>query len=167
MKQLLILSASFALAFAISGAARAQQAITPEQLVGVWKLQSIIDHDESTGKNTISPFSIGYTTLVREGKNLRTSVNFSTPNRKEADRDASDTDAVQLFNSYLAYSGILELSSTATPEGTPGITTIDVDLQPSGIGPHSRIYALNGTKLTVTIKATPTLTSTSVFEKVQ
>jgi hypothetical protein len=76
MKRHLIPFAFVALAFAISSRAQAQQAITPDQLVGVWKLQSIVSHDVSTGKDTISPLSIGYVTLVREGKNLRTSVNF-------------------------------------------------------------------------------------------
>ena len=49
MKRHLIPFAFVALAFAISSTARAQQAITPDQLVGVWKLQSIVNHDASTG----------------------------------------------------------------------------------------------------------------------
>jgi hypothetical protein len=166
MKRHLIPLASVALAFAISSTAQAQQAITPDQLVGVWKLQSNVSHDVSTGKDTISPLSIGYVTLVRQGKNLRTSVNFSTPDRKQAGTDATDAEAVQLFNSYVAYSGIVELGSTATAEGTPVTTTIDVDMEPSGIGPHPRTYVLNGTKLTVMVKETPTITRTTVFEKV-
>jgi hypothetical protein len=135
--------------------------------VGLWKLQSIVNYDAITGKDTISPLSIGYLTFVREGKNLRASVNYSTPDRKQAGTDATDAEAIQLFKSYVAYSGSIELGSTATAEGTSVTTTIDVDLQPSGIGPHPRIYVLNGTNITVTLKATPTITSTSVFEKVQ
>jgi hypothetical protein len=154
-------------AFAISSTAQAQQAITPDQLVGVWKLQSIVNHDVSTGKDTTSPLSIGYVTYVRGGKNLRNSVNFSAPDRKEAGRDATEAEAIQLFNSYVAFSGIVVLGSTATAEGTPVTTTIDVDMEPFAIGPHPRTYNLNGTKLTITIKETPTITSTTVLEKVQ
>jgi hypothetical protein len=167
MKRHSIPFAFVALAFAISSSAQAQQAITPDQLVGVWKLQSIVYHDASTGKDTISPLSIGYVTLVREGKHLRTSVNLSAPNRKEAGTDATDAEIIRLFRSYVAYSGVVELGSTATDEGTPVTTTIDVDMEPSAIGPHSRTYVLSGAKLTVLIKATPTIMSTSVFEKVQ
>jgi Lipocalin-like domain len=166
MKQHLIPFAFVAFPFAISSTAQAQQAITPDQLVGVWKLQSIVNHDLSTGKDTISPLSLGYLTFVRQGKKLRASVNYSAPDRKEADTHATDAEAIQLFNSYVAYSGVVELGSTATAEGTPITTTIDVDMEPSGIGPHPRTYVLNGTKFTVITKQTSTIT-TAVFEKVE
>jgi Lipocalin-like domain len=166
MERHLIPFASVALAFAISNAAQAQQAITPDQLVGVWKLQSIVNHDVSTGKDTTSPLSLGYLTFVLQGKKLRASVNYSASDRKEAGADATNAEAIQLFNSYVAYSGIVELGSTATAEGTPVTTTIDVDLAPSGIGPHPRTYVLNGTKFTVITKQASTIT-TAAFEKVQ
>jgi Lipocalin-like domain len=167
MKRPLISFAFVALALALSGAAQAQQAITPDQLVGVWKLQSQVVHDASNGKDNVGPLSIGYLTFVQQGKNLRTSVNFSEPDRKQAGADATDAEAIKLFNSYVAYSGIVELGSTATAEGTPVTTTIDVDMEPAGIGPHPRTYVLSGTKLTVLVKEGPTTTRTSVFEKLQ
>lgn len=133
----------------------------------MWKLQSQVFHDVSSGKDTTGPISIGYITLVRQGKNLRTSVNFSEPDRKQASADATDAEAAHLFKSYVAYTGIVELGSTATAEGTPATTTIDVDMEPAGIGPHPRTYVLSGTKLTVIVKEGPTTTLTTVFEKVQ
>src|SRR5277367_1236046 len=83
MKRFLAPLAFVALTFAISATAKAQQAITADKLVGAWKLQSLVTHDATTGKDTISPLSIGYVTFVRDGKNLRASVNFAAPDRKE------------------------------------------------------------------------------------
>jgi VanZ family protein len=156
-----------ALAFAASGTARAQQAITPDQLIGTWKLRSQVVHNAATtGDDTVSHFVLGYLTFVRDGNNLRASVNFAAAGRKQAIGYATDDEAVQLFRSYSAYSGIVELSSTATAEGTPATTTIDVDLNPHGIGPHPRIYILDGTRLSV-ISQVSTIITTTFFEKTQ
>ena len=74
MKRHLISLVFVALPFAISGTARAQQAITPDQLVGAWKLQSQVFHNAATtGNDTVGPLAIGYLTFVREGNNLRAS----------------------------------------------------------------------------------------------
>jgi hypothetical protein len=98
----------------------------------------MVIHDASTtGEDRVGPLSIGYLTFVREGKNLRASVNFATADRKQASGYATDGEAVQLFRSYNAYTGIVELASNATGEGTP-VTTIDIDLDPHGIGAHPR-----------------------------
>jgi hypothetical protein len=77
MKRPLIAFASVALTLALSGAAQAQQAITPDQLVGVWRLQSQVVHDASNGKDTVGPLSIRYLAFAQQEKNLRTLVNFS------------------------------------------------------------------------------------------
>jgi hypothetical protein len=78
-------------ALAISNSARAQQAITADQLVGVWKLKSMTIHNASTtGEDMVSPLSIGYLTFVREGKNLRASINFAATDRKQAQGYATD-----------------------------------------------------------------------------
>ena len=156
-----------ALAFAQSNWAQAQQAITPDQLVGVCKFQSQVIHNASTtGKDMAGPFAGGFLTFVREGKNLRISVNLAGAERKQAGGYATDEEALQLFRSYSGYSGIVELGSTATSEGTPVTTTIDVDLDQHGLGPHPRTYMLDGTKLTVVTKDFTTTTTTS-FEKAQ
>jgi hypothetical protein len=90
-----------ALAFAVSGTARAQQAITPDQLIGAWKLRSQVIHNAATtGEDTVSHLAIGYLTFVRSGKNLRASVNFAAPDRKQARGYATDDEAIQLFGSY-------------------------------------------------------------------
>lgn len=167
MKRHLATLALVALAFAVSGTARAQQAITPDQLIGTWKLRSQVIHNAATtGEDTFSHLAIGYLTFVRDGNNLRASVNFAAADRKQAVGYATDDEAVQLFRSYSAYSGIVELGSTATAEGTPATTTIDVDLDPHGIGQHPRIYILDGTKLSVISKVL-TITTTTIFEKIQ
>lgn len=167
MKEFLRSVAFAALVFALSNSAQAQQVVTADQLVGVWKLQSQVIHNATTtGKDIVGPLTIGYLTFVRDGKKLRASVNFAAADRKQASGYASDDEALQLFRSYSAYSGIVELDSTSTAEGTPATTTIDVDLDPHGIGPHPRIYILDGTKLTIISKLMTTTTTTS-FEKVQ
>jgi hypothetical protein len=94
-------------------------------------------------------------------------VNFAAPDRKQTSGYATDGEAVQLFRSYNAYTGIVELSSATSAEGTPVTTTIDVDLDPHGIGPHPRIYVLDGRRLTVINKPTATVTTTTVFEKLE
>jgi Lipocalin-like domain len=143
MKKILRALAFASLAFSLSSTAQAQQAITADQLVGAWKLKSMVIHDASTtGEDRVGPLSIGYLTFVRDGKNLRASVNFSEPDRKQALGYATDGEAVQLFRSYNANSGIVELASAISAEGTPVTTTIDVDLDPHGIGPHPRITSL-------------------------
>jgi Lipocalin-like domain len=168
MKKILRALAFASLAFSLSNTAQAQQAITADQLVGAWKLKSMVIHDASTtGEDRVGPLSIGYLTFVREGKNLRASVNFATADRKQASGYATDGEAVQLFRSYNAYTGIVELASNATGEGTPVTTTIDIDLDPHGIGAHPRVYVLDGTRLTVINKPTATVTTTTVFEKVE
>ena len=167
MKRLRSLLALAALVFTLSNSAQAQQAITPDQLVGVWKFHSQVIHNASTtGKDMAGPFASGFLMYVREGKNLRLSVNLAGAERKQAVRYATDEEAIQLFRSYTGYTGIVELSSTATSEGTPGTTTIDVDLDQHGIGPHPRTYMLDGTKLT-TVTKDFTITTTTSFEKVQ
>jgi len=168
MKKVLGALAFASLAFPLLNTAQAQQAITIDQLVGAWKLKSMIINDKSTtGGDIVGPLSIGYLTFVRDGKNLRASVNFATADRKQASGYATDSEAVQLFRSYNAYTGIVELSSTATGEGTPVTTTIDIDLDPHGIGAHPRVYVLDGRRLTVINKPTATVTTTTVFEKVE
>ena len=167
MKRHLISLVFVALPFAISSAAQAQQAVTPDQLVGAWKLQSELVHDAATtGNDIVGPLAIGYLTFVREGDNLRVSVNFAERDRTQASGYATDDEALQLFRSYSAYSGIIELGSPSTAEGTPVTTTIDVDLDPHGVGPHARTYRLDGTKLTIVSKLR-TITTTALFEKVQ
>jgi hypothetical protein len=101
------------------------------------------------GADTVGQLATGYLTFVREGKNLRASVNFAEADRKQARGYATDDEALQLFRSYSAYSGIVELGSTSTAEGTPATTTIDVDLDPHGIGQHARMYVIDGNKLTI------------------
>ena len=82
---------------------------------------------------------MGYVTYVRAGKNLRASVNFSAPERKEVAMAVTDAEAIELFKSYNAYSGVIELGSTATAEGTPVTIKIDVNLNPAGLGTYARI----------------------------
>ena len=162
----LTLLAFATLAYAISTAAQAQQAIAAAA-VGVWKLQSTVIHNVKTGKDTKVPITTGYLTFVRDGTNLRGSANLAAPGRREAGGTATNAEAVQLFRSYTAYSGTVALAAAATAEGTPVKTTIDVDLNQSGLGTFSRTYAIDGTKLTITSKPSPELTSTAVFEKAQ
>ena len=168
MKGHLIAFAPVALGLAISGAAHAQQAITPDQLVGVWKLQSQVFHDASSGKDTTGPLSIGYVTLVRQGKNsqdLGRLLRNQTGNKRA--RMLPTRRPLNCSSRMLRTREFFELGSTATAEGTPATTTIDVDMEPAGIGPHPRTYVLSGTKLTVIVKEGPTTTLTSVFEKVE
>ena len=168
MKHFLTSLAFAALWFAISNPSQAQQAITTDQLIGAWKLKSMIIHNASTtGADTVSPLSFGYLTFVKSGNNLRASVNFAGSDRKQARGYATDDEAIQLYRSYSAYSGIVELASTPTGEGTPVTTTIDVDMDPHGIGAHPRIYVLNGAELRVITKATETVTTTTLFERVE
>ena len=113
MKKILRSLPLASLAFSLSYAAQAQQAITADQLVGAWKLKSMVINDKSTtGGDIVGPLSIGYLTFVREGKNLRASVNFAAPDRKQASGYATDGEAIQLFRSYNAYTGIVELASS-------------------------------------------------------
>jgi hypothetical protein len=168
MRKILGVLAFASLAFPLSNTAQAQQPITADQLVGAWKLKSMIIHDASTtGEDRVGPLSIGYLTFVRDGKNLRASVNFAEPDRKQVSGYATDGEAVHLFRSYNAYTAIVELASTATGDGTPVTTTIDIDLDPHGSGAHPRVYVLDGRRLTVINKPTATVTTTTVFEKVE
>ena len=113
MKKILRSLPLASLAFSLSYAAQAQQAITADQLVGAWKLKSMVISDKSTtGGDIVGPLSIGYLTFVREGKNLRASVNFAAPDRKQASGYATDGEAIQLFRSYNAYTEIVELASS-------------------------------------------------------
>ena len=167
MKRHLAALGFVALAGAISSTASAQQALTPDQLVGAWKFQSGVTHNATTGADTPVSYSAGFLTYVPVGKTLRLSVNLAGLDRKEAAPTATDAEAVQLFKSYNAYSGIVELGATATTEGTPVTTNIDVNLNQSILGKYPRTYRVDGTKLTVIIKSSADVTSTSVWEKVQ
>jgi hypothetical protein len=168
MKKILGSLAFASLAVFVSNIAQAQQPIATDQLVGAWKLKSMVIHDTTTtGEDRVGPLSIGYLTFVRVGKNLRASVNFAEPDRRQASGYATDSEAIQLLRSYNAYTGVVELAPAASVEGTPVTTTIDVDLDPHGIGAHPRIYVLDGTRLTVINKPNATVTTTTVFEKVE
>ena len=55
-----------------TGAAFAQQAVTAEQVAGVWKFHSGVAHDSKTNANTPLPIRDGLLTFIQIGKGLRT-----------------------------------------------------------------------------------------------
>ena len=87
--------------------------------------------------------------------------------RKAAGATPTDSEAAQLYKSFGAYSGLVEIGATATAEGTPVTNNVDLALNPSMPGKLQRIYRIDSSTLTVILPRPDGGTETTTWDKVQ
>jgi len=150
-----------------AGSAFGQQAVTAEQVAGVWKFHSGVSHDETTNTDKALPITAGYLSFVQIGKNARVVVITALGDRKPAGSTPTDAEIAQLYKSFGAYSGLIEFGTTASSDGTPIVNNVDLALNPAMPGKLSRVYRVSGSTLTVTLKASDGHIETSIWDKVQ
>jgi hypothetical protein len=167
MKKHVIGVALLVFTYAASSAAFAQQAVTAEQIAGAWKFHSGVAHDSKTNADTPLPIRSGLLTFVQVGKNLRMTAIVAIGDRKPAGPTPADSDAAQLYKSFTAYSGLIEIGATATAEGTPVTNNVDIALNPSMPGKLQRLYRIDGSTLTVILPGPDGETDTTTWDKAQ